>query len=338
MPLRSIVPALTRATRDAAQALGREVELEIAGADVRLEASVVMALRDALLHVVRNAVTHGIEPPAVRVAAGKPARGTITLTLIRRGDQLTLRCDDDGRGFDRAAIRAAAIARGVAVADDAADDELLALLRGGGVSTAGGLSELAGRGIGLDVVAEAAARLGGSLRLRTGPAGGATVELRVPVSISSVLALLVEVVGGVVAIPLHAVRRTVRITGEDVVHTAARDAVVLDGVTLPLLGLARALRRAEPPARGHQPTAVVVLEVEGASAAVTIRRVVGPATVVVRRLPAVVDADPIVAGAALDAEGRPVVVLDPAALIGRGRSRPAPCATPATSRPACRSW
>jgi two-component system, chemotaxis family, sensor kinase CheA len=332
VPAHTIFPALARATRDAAQALGKRVELETSGGDVRLDAHVLAALRDALLHVVRNAVAHGVESPDERAAARKPAAATVVLQVLRTGNRVTFTCRDDGRGIDVEGVRRAALARGLISPTRAASmpvEDVVRLLLSGGLTTTENVSQISGRGVGLDVVRETALRLKGELDIRTDPGRGTTVEIRVPVSIASLTALVVDSAGALAAIPLDAVRQTLRLRASDVARSADRDSVLHDGKIIPFFPLGPALGRSSAADKARKAWSAVVVRAGDRSAAVGVDRVVGTTNIVMRSLPALVDAEPIVAGASLDGEGNPQLVLDPGGLLlaaerGRGSVRDAP--------------
>lgn len=329
-PARGAFAPLERAARDAARALDREVALETSGGEVRLDTGVLARVADALLHAVRNAVAHGVEPAADRVRAGKPRAGRVRVEVERRGDRVLFRCADDGRGIDAAAVRAAAVRRGL-VSDAAARaldaDALSALLLRGGISTSPELTAVAGRGVGLDVVRDVAAQLRADVALRSVPGRGTTLELSVPASLAAVAALHVAAAGGVVALPLAAVREAVRVEASGVARAADGTAIALGGALVPFLPLDAVLGgapQAAPAAPAPGPRrawSAVVLEADGARFAVGADRLVGTGEVVVRPLPAFVAAEPAIAGAALDAEGDPRLVLDPAGLLAAVRAR-----------------
>src|SRR5258706_11128891 len=178
LPASALFASLERTARDAAQAVGTRVEFEARGGEVRLDAHVLAGVQGALIQMVRNAVAHGIEPEADRVAAGKPPAGRVLLEVMRRGRRAVFQCRDDGRGLDLDSVRRVARDRGLLAADGPVPsmDQIVQLLLKGGVSTSGVVTEVSGRGIGLDVVREAAARLGGDVDLRSESGRGVIVD------------------------------------------------------------------------------------------------------------------------------------------------------------------
>ncbi len=201
----TIESRLQRNVRSTCQATGKQATLVFEGAQTRIDSDVLNRLTEPLLHVLRNAVDHGLEPPEKRVAAGKDPVGRIALSFARQGQQVVLRCTDDGCGLDLAAIRRRAVERGlVAPEQPLSDEEVTRLVLLAGFSTAGSVSEVSGRGIGLDVVREWAAGMGGSVHIESAPGQGCTVELRFAASLSTIQSLVVEVAGQRFALPsLH---------------------------------------------------------------------------------------------------------------------------------------
>ncbi len=179
IPAGMLFTPLERAARDAAQALGKNVTFHGKGGEVRLDGHVLRTVQDALMQVVRNAVAHGIEAANARVAAGKPASGNVAVHVFRRGRRVVFRCEDDGRGVDHEAVRSAALRKGLPAGDIRELDAggLVGLLLRGGLSTSSAITEVSGRGIGMDIVREAVARLGGDVTVKTEVGRGTTFEL-----------------------------------------------------------------------------------------------------------------------------------------------------------------
>lgn len=318
VPVSSVFHALERTARDAANSMGKQLAFEATGGALRIDGEVLDAVQGALVQLVRNAVAHGVETPAQRRAAGKNPMGRFTLEVLRRGYQVWFRCADDGRGVDLEAVRQVLLERGAQHAEVAGHSaaKLLELLLAGGISTSREVTGLSGRGIGMDVVRAAMQGLNGELRAASTPGQGVTMELRVPLSLAALDVLLVEADAQVLALPLDAVKGTLRLARDDVLHTPDGDMIVYRGQTVPLLPLSLGERHQAPHRWPAQAMTAVILDCDGRLNALAVARLRGIDSVVVRALPALAPADPQVLGLHLDSEGNPRLVLDPAALAG----------------------
>jgi two-component system chemotaxis sensor kinase CheA len=322
----SLFTPLERIARDTAQALSKRVLFEGKGGDIRLDSHVLSLMQGALVQLVRNAVAHGIEAVDDRRKLGKPETGRVSVAVARRGRLIVFRCSDDGRGLDLDAVRGVAIRRGLVDgrADRHGAEELVQLLLRGGISTSPSVTEVSGRGIGLDVVRAAIERLGGDVVVETHSGTGTSFELVVPPSLASMEALVVDAAASELSIPLDAVKSAIRLGAADISGAS----ILYGGEAIPFVMLATALgiRRA---VHGGNRTAVVVAGA-GGLAAIGVDRVLGTAQVVVRPLPAHTPASAIVAGASLDAAGNPQLVLDPDGIVAAARRgdgvEPAPAA------------
>lgn len=323
-PANTLFTFLERVVRDVAKALGKRVIFEASGGDVRIDTFVLNVVQGALLHIVRNAVAHGIEAgEAARRAAGKPLDGRVTLRVSQRGRLVSFACTDDGRGIDLDAVQRIAQQKGLGpeAGRTMESEDLLRVLLRGGISTSGTVTDVSGRGIGLDVVREAAERLGGEASARTEAGKGTTVELAVPLSVASFHALVVEASGGTIAIPFDAVRGSLRVAREDVIRTEQRESVLFDGHAIPLASLPHAVSPTRASAGLSTRSSAVVVRGRTGLAAFTVDRIVGPGQVIMRPLPELAPASGVVAGAALDAVGDPLLVFDPDSLVA-GAQRP----------------
>ncbi|MGB2590077.1 MAG: response regulator [Candidatus Acidiferrum sp.] len=336
VPTASVFSTLERAVRDAAQSLRKDVIFQSFGGANRMDAHVLAALRDALLHVVRNAVAHGIEHPQERVAAKKPAQGRVELRVEQRGTRIVFQCSDDGRGIDLEAIRRVAIGRGIVAREDAASlglEEAVKIIMKAGVTTRGAVDDVSGRGIGLDVVRDTALRLKGDVKIQSAAGKGTTLTLSVPVSLSALAALEVDAGGTTAALPLDSIRQTMRLADADIARSAERDSITYEGKVIPFLILGRALRTARADDHKRRFWSAVILEGSTGMAAIGVDRLVGTSNVVVRPLPSLADASALIAGASLNAEGDPQLVLDPDGLISSAaQERPARSDAVATRR------
>ncbi len=322
-PVAGLFTYLERAVRDVAAAQGKRIVFEAFGGDVRVDSFVLNILQGALLHVVRNAAAHGIEDGGQRQAAGKPIAGRVTLRVSQQGRLVSVSCTDDGRGVDLEAVRRVAQRKGIIVEGGSAADPqaLFDVLLRGGISTSSHVTDVSGRGIGLDVVREAAERLGGSVTARTDRGAGTTITLTVPLSVASFDALMVDAAGTRFAIPLDRVRGALRLTPGDIIRSEHSERVIFDGGAVPLISLKHlVLPSAEGVTAADRATAVVVGGT-GRTAAIAVDRVAETLPIVMRPLPDLAPADPLVAGATLDDVGDPLLILDPDHLVA-GAQRP----------------
>jgi two-component system chemotaxis sensor kinase CheA len=317
IPAESLWSSLERTARDAALSMGKSVRLESRGGEVRLEAELLSQVQRALTQAVRNAVAHGIESPSERATMNKPVVGVVTVSVLRRDRHVVFSCKDDGRGLDFEAIRRSAERRGLPGDSlSGLDAEGLGrLLLQGGISTAGAVTGVAGRGIGLDLIREVAHKLAGSVTLESIPGQGATLSLVLPVSLSALSALLVDVQGQVIALPLSSVRGTSRQLPDQVSHTADGEAVLFGESLVPYVALERLLDGSGDGARAQASCSAVFLEVDGRLVAVGVDRLLGIENVVARSLPELSLLSPVVSGASFDAQGNPQLVLSPEGVV-----------------------
>ncbi|HLL82407.1 MAG TPA: ATP-binding protein, partial [Longimicrobium sp.] len=310
----AVFPALERAAHDAARSLRKQVDFSASGGEHRLDGHVLGAVRDALAHVVRNAVDHGLEPEEDRLVQGKSNVGRVELRVERRGGRVAFLCRDDGRGVDVEAVRQVAVTHGVvplAQAQALSEQDLLRLLLRGGLTTARQVTQVSGRGVGLDVVHAVAERFNGEASIRSEPGQGTTVELVVPVSLSSMPALLVEAGGVRAALPLDAVQRTLRLAASELSRSAEHDGLYYDGEVIPFAPLAPVLGAAVLPVDAARPLTVVVLRAGTRLGALGVERLAGIREVYMKPVPPLAGPLPAVAGVSLDAEGLPQPMLDP---------------------------
>lgn len=335
-PVDSLFPVLERAARDAARVVGNRVRFTARCGDVRLDAQVISALQGALIQIVRNAVAHGIEPESERTSAGKAAVGTLSIEVVRRSGRVSFSCSDDGRGVDLGAVRR--IAREKGLLDEQGDShgvkELIQLLLRGGLSTSRRIDEVAGRGIGLDVVRETASRLGGEVDVRTEAGRGTTVEIVVPISMSSLDALVVEASGLIAAIPIADVRRGVCVTAGDLARTTDGEAIVDGEDVIPFVRLADVLGVTAAMSGERQSWSALIVKSRTGAAAFGVDQLLGRTRLVSCALPPLTPAHPTVAGAYLDADGNPRIVLDAEGLLAAAlQARPRARSGSAPTRP-----
>lgn len=317
LPAEAMFANLERVARDGAQSVGKRIEFVSAGGESRLEAHVLRGIQAALVQLVNNAIAHGIESPDERQELGKPRAGRIEIRAQPRGNRVAFICQDDGRGINVEDVRRAAIYRGVA-ADVAARlnvQEAFELLLTGGMTTAPALTPLAGRGIGLDIVREAVARLQGEIAVSSDPGRGARVEIVVPLSLESLDVLEVEANGAVVSIPFDALVSAVRVGNGEVERSAHGESIQHEGRTIPFAHLAGLLRPGTSRAMSAHPLPVLVLRAGSQLVALGVDRFRGVTRIMRQPLPEVLGSVELIAGAAFDSEGNPQPMLDPGGLV-----------------------
>lgn len=335
LPTSLLFPALERAVRDAAEMLGRQVVFHTSGREQRLESHVLSALGEALSHLVRNAVAHGIENPQDRLARGKPACGEVSLKIERGADRIIFTCSDDGSGIDVDAVRRAAVDRGVMSAASAAaltPADALELIFTPGVTTSPSLNEVAGRGIGLEVVREVVGRFKGQVRVRSDLGIGTSVEIEVPVSLSSVRAILLAAGDLLIWIPLDAVHSALRLGVDAIVSLAGQSSLIFEGRAIPFIRLAETMGRPLTSGVDSRPHLATIVQAGAELLAVGVDRVIHASEVIVHPLPTAAGRVAMLAGAVFDAQGNPQLVLNPDALLEAAHavsSQPMAAATPA---------
>jgi two-component system chemotaxis sensor kinase CheA len=260
VPVEQLTARLGRAARSIASTLGKEATFEVLGGETEIDKILADALADPLLHLLRNALDHGIESPAERAAAGKPPAGRIVLNAAARGREVVFTLEDDGRGMDPQKILQAARERGILTADAADPEDPLELVFRPGFSTAGSVSELSGRGVGLDVVRSNIGAMKGSVAVVSSPGMGSRFEVVVPITLAIVESLLVRAGGRSFALPTSSVVRTIRAESYRIRVVQGREIVSDEGEAVPLVALARLLGLPEQAAGAARRTIVVAEE------------------------------------------------------------------------------
>jgi two-component system chemotaxis sensor kinase CheA len=314
MPLESITGRLPRLVRDLCRKSGKNVELRVAGEEVELDRAILEELADPLVHLVRNAVDHGIE-----------ACGAVSVRAWREKDLVLLEVADDGRGMDPVAIRRKALEKGMvtpAQAKAMLDRDILQLVCRPGFSTAAEITETSGRGVGMDVVKTAVENLGGVLDIQSEPGRGTRFLLKLPLSVAIIQVLLVECAGHTVGIPITRVLRTLDVAREDVRSSGRQMVISFEEEMVPLLSLRKMLQLpARPSSGGSLP--VVVVEGRRRKVGLVVDRLVGQREVFVKSLAFPLDRLPGVHGATVLGDGSVIFIIDPQSLLDQRPGAPA---------------
>lgn len=312
---------LPRVARDTAARLGKLVALRMTGADTEADKNVVDALYEPLLHAVRNAIDHGIEDPARREAAGKSRAGTITLAAERSGEQLVVLVRDDGAGIDNAKVRQTVVERGLMEADVVAglsDAAALDLLFMPGFSTARAVTDISGRGVGLDAVRRALAVLGGTVSINSQRGAGSTLRIAVPLAVAITTIVVVRVGDLQFGVPIEAVLQTIRLKPAQITALQAGCAFVLRDRIVPLVHLGGLLGIARPAGGAAADIKVLVASVAGTYLGLEVDGFGDRMEVVLRPLGGLLAGMPGIGGTALLGDGSVLLVLDVAQLASRG--------------------
>lgn len=316
-PVSVITDRLPRAARDIARRRGREIELILSGSEIELDRAIVDELSDPVLHLLRNAIDHGVEPPEERRMRGKPPRGTVKLSIKRASDRVLLEVEDDGRGMDVERLKALAVERGLLTAEAARDlpeREALMLSTAPGLSTAASVTDISGRGVGMDAVKRAVEAVGGTLEITSRRGLGTTFKLSLPLTVAMVNLLLVGLGDDVYGLPIAKVAGVVETTRASLAHS--RDVPVLQfgASVVPARELSAVL---EVPGRPHDVTAIspfVVVDTDDGRVALAVDALLGQEEVVLKALTRPLDQVPGLAGVTVLGNGRPVFILDVARL------------------------
>jgi two-component system, chemotaxis family, sensor kinase CheA len=323
IPVEAVFLRFPRLVRDLSSKLGKQVDLVLTGQETELDRTVIDALGDPIVHLVRNSLDHGLETAEERVAAGKPPTGTIEIAARQAGSSIVICVRDDGRGIDPERVARKACDRGLISADEiAAVDQARAaeLLFTSGFSTAETTSDISGRGVGMDAVRTAIRGLGGEATLQSQLGGGTVAEIRLPLTLAIMSALLVQSAGQPFAIPLDRVQRTIRLADHAVRSVAGRPMVVIGDRVLPLRDLGEAVGYPPAPDQDH----AVVVRAADRDIALGVELLVGQRELVARALPAAASDRAALSGGAVLADGEIALIIDCDALTTPAPASEAP--------------
>ncbi len=309
IPVEAVFLRFPRLVRDLSSKLDKQVELVLTGQETELDRTVIDALGDPIVHLVRNSLDHGLEPADERVAAGKPPTGTVEISARHAGSSIVITVRDDGRGIDAARVARKACERGLISASEVPGvDQARAaeLLFTAGFSTAETTSDVSGRGVGMDAVRTAIRGLGGEATLTSSPGGGTVAEIRLPLTLAIMSALLVQSGGLPFAIPLDRVQRTIRLADHAVRSVAGRRMLVMGERVLPLCDLGEAVGHPPVPGQDH----AVVVRAGEQDVALGVELLIGQRELVARALPSAVSERAALSGGAVLADGQIALIVD----------------------------
>ncbi len=323
VPLGQAFEKLARVVRQLSREHDKQVNLVITGAETELDKLIVEELSDPLMHMIRNALDHGIEPREERIRAGKPPVGTIALNAFQKGNQVLLEVEDDGRGMDPKQIAAVAVKRGVLTPDEARDissRDALSLIFRPGFTTREEATDLSGRGVGMDVVKTNIGKLGGVVEVSSDPGIGTKVTITLPITLAIISVLFVEVAGRTYAMPLSSVEEAI-VYDQALTRTfEGREVLTVRGATLPVVSLAKLFKHttSSPPPHGF----VVVTAVGNRRVGFIVDGLIGQQDIVIKALGRTLRATRGFAGATELGDQRVALVLDASALVEEAFAAP----------------
>ena len=308
IPMAFVFNRFPRMIRDLAAKLGKKVELVTSGEATELDKGLIEKITDPLTHLVRNSVDHGVEPPEKRRALGKPETGTITLSAFHQGGSIVIEVRDDGAGLNRDKLLSKAREKGLPVHDGMTDQEVWALIFAPGFSTAEVVTDVSGRGVGMDVVKKNIAALNGSVEIDSQLGKGTRITVRLPLTLAIMDGMSVSVSDEIYIIPIASVVESLQLTGDQIKTIANAGRVVkVREEYLPVASLAEIF---EAPRHNEQGGILVVVEADGARTAVLVDELVGQHQVVVKNLESNYRKVPGVSGATILGDGRVALIID----------------------------
>ena len=317
-PLSVVTDRLPRASRDIARRRNRDVELKLSGTEIELDRAIVDELADPLLHLLRNAIDHGIEPPDERTAVGKPPRGIVALNVRRNKDRVVLEVEDDGRGMDGTRLRAAAVERGLYTAEEAArltPQQALMLCCLPGVTTAGDVTDISGRGVGMDAVKRAVESAGGSIDIESTLGHGTRIRLHLPLTVAVVNLLLVGVGPEILGLPIAKVLGVLEERPSKLSFSQGNRLLAFGTSMVPVHPLATLLELPMGAVVEDASRFFVVVDSDEGRVALEVDRLLGQEEVVLKALSKPLDQVPGLAGVTILGNGRPVFILDVTRLV-----------------------
>jgi two-component system chemotaxis sensor kinase CheA len=315
-PVKPLFQRMSRIVREATDATGKKAKLVCVGDSTEVDKTVIERLADPLTHMIRNAIDHGLEAPQERIAAGKPETGMIRLTAAHRSGSVCLEISDDGAGLDRARIRAKAVEKKlIAPGADLTDPEIDSLLFLPGFSTAGQISSLSGRGVGMDVVKNAVQALGGRVSIHSTPGQGTSFTIILPLTLAVMDGFVISVARETMVIPIASILETIRPNPRDI-HAVGTDSTVVDvrGAYVPVVDVADSLDLPEPAPRGPGILLLVNTEMQGLTA-LRVSAIHDQRQVVIKSLESNYAAIPGVSAATILGDGKIALILDPEEVI-----------------------
>jgi two-component system chemotaxis sensor kinase CheA len=318
VPVDTVFNRFPRMVRDLAKSLNKKLELVISGADTELDRTVIDEIGDPLVHLLRNSVDHGIESPERRIAAGKPETGTVHLRAYHSGNHVFIEIEDDGGGIQRDKVLKKALEKGIVTPDEAGrmtDEQVYDLLFASGFSTADQITDVSGRGVGLDVVRSKIESLGGKVSVQSAPGQGTKFSVQLPLTLSIISAMLVQLGSEKYAIPLSSIVETAIIRQSQIKNVHGNRIMDYRDRVLPVMSLSRILEVPDYDDSAEEETEMVIIRKGEQMAGLLVDSFIGQSEIVIKTLGKYLQGSEAVSGAAILGDGQVSLILDPNALI-----------------------
>jgi len=318
VPVDTVFSRFPRMVRDLAKSLDKKLELVITGAETELDRTVIDEIGDPLVHLLRNAVDHGIESPQDRVAAGKPETGTVHLRAFHSGNHVFIEIEEDGRGIYRDNVLKSALKKGIVTEEEAkgmSDEQVHQLLFAPGFSTAEKISDVSGRGVGLDVVKAKITSLGGQVTIYSTPGKGTNFSVQLPLTLSIIAAMLVKMGSEKYAIPLSSIVETGIVKKEQIRQVHGNKMVDFRGSMIPLISLSRIFEVPDFNEEDESETEIIVIHKGDRLAALAVDEFIGQNEIVLKNLGKYLPQIKGISGATILGDGQVALILDPNVFI-----------------------
>ncbi len=319
VPIDQVFNRFSRMVRDVSKSLGKQVKLEMEGAGIELDRTVLDAITDPLLHMLRNAVDHGLETPSKRIEMGKPETGTIQLRANRVGDRVEIQVIDDGKGIDFEAIKRKALEKKLVTRDEIdrmSDEEVMGLIGTPGLSTAKEVTDISGRGVGMDVVMTRVKNVGGHVKIQTEKGKGTNIILTIPMSLAIIGGLLVNISNQKYILPLSSISTTITVDSKEIMHVHGKEMITLRDKVVPVIRASEALGLQNVPEdmTDHQVN-IVVIDKDGKSYGLVVDSLEKEQEVVIKRLDDMSNSLATFSDATILPDGKVALILEPSLLV-----------------------
>ena len=318
VPIDQVFNRFSRMIRDVSKSLGKEVKLEMEGAGIELDRTVLDAITDPLLHMLRNAVDHGLETPSERKEMEKPESGTIQLKAKRVGDRVEIQVVDDGKGIDLEAVKRKALEKKIMTQDEIirmSDEEIVGLIGTPGLSTAKEVTDISGRGVGMDVVMTQVKNVGGHVKILTEKGKGTNITLTIPMSLAIIGGLLVNISNQKYILPLSSISTTITVDSNEIKHVHGKEMITLRDKVVPVIRASKALGLSMPENAVDAQINIVVIDKDGKSYGLVVDSLEKEQEVVIKRLDGMSNSLAAFSDATILPDGKVALILEPSLLV-----------------------